>query len=203
MRLHIGVVRAEQLLRAVDGKLLRDVDEFAAAVVALPGIAFRVLVGQHRPLRLEDAAARVVLGGDQLDVLFLARPLMVERCREFGVEPGDSLAGGKHCDSTVGGAVIVADGRPAPRAGGRSQLATKASTTRVHARARLRRLYPPPPIPSTRPWPSSSAIRQTEAAARAWASSVNAICVIGSPSRLSAQHCSRMNSGRVARRYCW
>jgi hypothetical protein len=47
MRLHIGVVRAEQLLRAVDGKLLRDVDEFAAAVVALPGIAFRVLVGQH------------------------------------------------------------------------------------------------------------------------------------------------------------
>ena len=48
---------------------------------------------------------------------------------------------------------------------------------------------------------SSSAIRQTDAAARACASSLNAIWVIGSPSRLSAPHWSRMNSGRVLRRY--
>ena len=35
MRLHVGVVRAEQLLRAVDRELLGDVDVLAAAVVAL------------------------------------------------------------------------------------------------------------------------------------------------------------------------
>ena len=103
MRLHVGVVGAEELLGAVDGELLGDVDEFAAAVVTLPGVALRVLVRQHRALRLEDATARVVLGGDQLDMLFLARPLVVERRREFGIEPGDSLAGGKHHHSTVGG----------------------------------------------------------------------------------------------------
>ena len=34
---------------AVDGELLGDVDELAAAVVALAGVAFGVLVGQHDP----------------------------------------------------------------------------------------------------------------------------------------------------------
>jgi hypothetical protein len=87
MRLHVGVVGAEELLGAVDGELLGDVDELAAAVVPLAGVAFRVLVGQYRALRLENATTRVVLGGDQLDMLFLARPLVVERRREFGIEP--------------------------------------------------------------------------------------------------------------------
>ena len=103
MRLHVGVVGAEELLCAVYRELLGDVNELAAAVVALTRVALRVLVGQYRALGLEDATAGVILRGDQLDVLFLARTLMVERRREFGVEPGDSLAGGKHHHSTVGG----------------------------------------------------------------------------------------------------
>jgi hypothetical protein len=37
VRLHVGVVGAEQLLDALDRELLGDVDEFAAAVVALAG----------------------------------------------------------------------------------------------------------------------------------------------------------------------
>ena len=48
MRLHVGVVGAEELLRAVDRELLGDVDELAAAVVALAGVAFGVLVGELR-----------------------------------------------------------------------------------------------------------------------------------------------------------
>ena len=76
MRLHVGVVGAEELLGAVDGELLGDVDEFAAAVVALARIAFGVLVGEHRALGFEHARAGVVLRGDQLDVIFLALALV-------------------------------------------------------------------------------------------------------------------------------
>jgi hypothetical protein len=47
MRLHVGVVGAEQLLAAVDGQLLGHVHVLAAAVVALARIALGVLVGQH------------------------------------------------------------------------------------------------------------------------------------------------------------
>ncbi len=75
VRLHVGVVGAEQLLRALDRQTLGDVDELAAAVVALAGITLGVLVRQHRALGLEHPRARVVLGGDQLDVVFLALAL--------------------------------------------------------------------------------------------------------------------------------
>ena len=51
VRLHVGDLRVEQLLRAVDRELLGDVDEFAAAVVALARVAFGVLVGELRALR--------------------------------------------------------------------------------------------------------------------------------------------------------
>ena len=49
VRLDVGVLGAEQRLRAVDRELLDDVDELAAAVVALARIALGVLVGQHAP----------------------------------------------------------------------------------------------------------------------------------------------------------
>ena len=39
MRLHVGVVGGEQFPGTIDGQLLGDVDELAAAVVALAGIA--------------------------------------------------------------------------------------------------------------------------------------------------------------------
>ena len=35
MRLHVGIVGAEELLRPIDGELLGDIDVLAAAVVAL------------------------------------------------------------------------------------------------------------------------------------------------------------------------
>ena len=47
MRLNVGVDGAEELLHAVDRDGLDLVDELAAAVVALAGIALGVLVGQH------------------------------------------------------------------------------------------------------------------------------------------------------------
>ena len=46
----------EQLLGALDGQLLGLVDVLAAAVVAVAGIAFGVLVGEHAAGRLEHGA---------------------------------------------------------------------------------------------------------------------------------------------------
>ncbi len=89
MRLHVGEVGAEQLLGAIDGELLGDIHVLAAAVVALAGIALGVLVGEHRPLRLEHARARVVLRGDELDVLLLAAALAGDRAGQLGIEAFD------------------------------------------------------------------------------------------------------------------
>jgi hypothetical protein len=65
--LHVGVRRAEEALRAVDGQRLRDIHEFAATVVAAAGVALRVLVGEHGALRLEHRARNEVLARDHLE----------------------------------------------------------------------------------------------------------------------------------------
>ena len=66
VRLHVGVLGAEQRLQPVDGQLLDDVDVLAAAVVPPAGVALGVLVGQHRALGLHDGHRREVLAGDHL-----------------------------------------------------------------------------------------------------------------------------------------
>ncbi len=89
MRLNVRVRGAEQFFGSLDRQGFRHVDVFAAAVVALAGIAFRVFVGEHRALRLEHARAGVVFRGDQLDVVFLAFALAGDRLREFWIETGN------------------------------------------------------------------------------------------------------------------
>ncbi len=89
MRLHVGIVGTEQLLGAVDGQLFDHVDVFAAAVVALAGISFGVLVGQYRPLRLQHPGAGVVFRGDELNVVLLASPLPGDGLGKFGIKTGN------------------------------------------------------------------------------------------------------------------
>ena len=84
--LDVGVGHAVQLLQAIDGQLLGDIDVLAATVVALARITLGILVGQNRTLGLEDARTGVVLGRDQLDVVFLALPLAANRRGKFGVK---------------------------------------------------------------------------------------------------------------------
>ena len=72
MRLHVGEAAIKQLAGAFDGELLGDVDIFAAAVIALAGIAFGILVGQDRPLGFQHRLGDDVLGGDQFDLVTLA-----------------------------------------------------------------------------------------------------------------------------------
>ena len=72
VRLHVGEPGPEQRLDPVDRELLDHVDVLAAAVVAAPGIALGVLVGQHRPLGLHHRHRREVLRGDHLQRRLLA-----------------------------------------------------------------------------------------------------------------------------------
>ena len=82
VRLHVGVLRPEQLLEPVDGQLLDLVDHLTPAVVPLPGVSLRVLVGQRRAHGIDHRPAGEVLAGNQLQSMLLAAELGVD-------EPGD------------------------------------------------------------------------------------------------------------------
>jgi hypothetical protein len=96
MRLHVGVVGAEQLLAALDRQPLGHIHVLATAVVALARIALGVLVGEHRTLRFQHARTGVVLGGNQLDVVFLTPALVRDGLGQFGVECFNSRVAWKH-----------------------------------------------------------------------------------------------------------
>ena len=88
VRLDVGVLGAEQRLRAVDRQLLDHVDELAAAVVALARVALGVLVGQHRALTLEDRLRHEVLRSDHLQRALLALDLVADGLGHLGVDLG-------------------------------------------------------------------------------------------------------------------
>ena len=48
VRLHVDVLAAEDLSRAVAGEILHDVGIFAAAVVAAPRVALGIFIGEDR-----------------------------------------------------------------------------------------------------------------------------------------------------------
>ena len=81
VRLHVGVLGAEERLGARDRRALDDVDELAAAVVAPARIAFGVLVGEDRAGGLEHGAADEVLRRDQLEAAVLALQLVADAPR--------------------------------------------------------------------------------------------------------------------------
>ena len=94
---------------------LGDVDELAAAVIALARIAFGVFVGEHRPLRLEHARARVILRGDELDVILLALALAGNGLGKLGIESGNGHAGVEHMRASLSvQRTIVADAPHVP-----------------------------------------------------------------------------------------
>jgi hypothetical protein len=120
----------------------------AAAVVALARIAFRVLVREHRALRFQDARAGVVLGGNQLDVLFLATPLARERLGKLGIETGDIHGRSEHraffAGAAEGAENCTPGDRPTYGRGGRpAKVAPFAGRKRSeHPQKRRRRILP-------------------------------------------------------------
>jgi hypothetical protein len=94
MRLHVGELRAEQLLRPLDRERLDDVDELAAAVVALAGVALGVLVREHRALRFEHGPRHEVLARDHLERRALAVQFGLERGGDLGVDLAEGCGEG-------------------------------------------------------------------------------------------------------------
>ena len=99
--LHVGVLGPEQCRQAVAGQVLDLVDDLVPPVVAAPGVALGVLVGQHRSGGGQHGGGREVLRGDQLDGGGLALDLGPEQCPDLGVaaEPlveGRGVGGAAH-----------------------------------------------------------------------------------------------------------
>src|SRR3546814_4712906 len=90
MRLHVGESAIEQPASALDRQTLRLVDIVAATVIAAARIAFGVLVGQNRPLRLHDRPGNDVLAGDQLDLILLAMKLTRNRGEDIRIRLGET-----------------------------------------------------------------------------------------------------------------
>ena len=79
MWLNICPVCSKELLRTVNRELFRHVNVFTAAVVALAGIALRILVREDAALRLHDRTADDVLRGDKFQLRTLAIELLLNR----------------------------------------------------------------------------------------------------------------------------
>jgi hypothetical protein len=85
VRLHVGVIGAEERLGTRDGQRLGHVHELAAAVVAAAGIALGVLVGEHRAGGFENRLADEVLGRNQLEPFRLTFLFVGDRACDFRV----------------------------------------------------------------------------------------------------------------------
>ena len=87
--LNIGVLGAEELLRAVDSQRFHDVHILATAIPAFAGIALGIFVGEARALGLHDRAAGEILARDEFDVLELAAVFLLDRGSDLGVGFGE------------------------------------------------------------------------------------------------------------------
>ena len=85
VRLQVGVLGAEQLLRAGVADLLGAVDDLATAVVAAAGVSLGVLVGQGRAERSQHRGAGEVLAGDELQPSAQPVQLVEDDTRDLGV----------------------------------------------------------------------------------------------------------------------
>src|SRR5262249_51911322 len=85
VRLHVGVLGAEQPAHALERQLFRHVHELAAAVVALARQALGVFVVHHRAERFQHGVAGEVLRGDQLERAELPFPLIGDGLEDLRV----------------------------------------------------------------------------------------------------------------------
>ncbi len=98
MRLHVDMFGTEKFPGAVDRQLLGNIDEFAAAVIPLGGITFGILVGQDRPLGLQDSFTDKILGSDKFETVLLPLGLFCNCFRNFRIKIGKGLRHG--CSSS-------------------------------------------------------------------------------------------------------
>ena len=85
MWLDIGMVRAKELFRSVSGQIFGYIDKFAAAIVALAWIAFRILIRKHRAHCFHYSLGCVVLAGDKLELIPLPGLLALHCSPKFRI----------------------------------------------------------------------------------------------------------------------
>ena len=81
VRLHIGIFGIEEGAEPVDGQLLDLVHHLATAVIALAGIAFRILVGAHGAHGCENLLGHIVFGSNQFQTGRLAFLLLLDEVK--------------------------------------------------------------------------------------------------------------------------
>ena len=84
--LHVGESGAVELASAVARKVLHDVHLLAAAVVALAGIPFGVLVREHAAHCLHHGEGREILRRDKLDAAALTIQLLAQHAGHCGID---------------------------------------------------------------------------------------------------------------------
>ena len=89
VRLHVGVIGAEQRGRTGNRCALGHINELASAVVALSRVAFGVLVRHHRTGGFEHRPADEILRRDQLEAAVLTVQLVTNRGGDFGIGLGE------------------------------------------------------------------------------------------------------------------
>ena len=85
MCLYVGVFCAEQFFSTFNCKGFYLVHIFAAAVIAVAGVAFRIFVGQHAAHRFHYCGADKVFGSNQFNFIALASEFFTDSRSNFGV----------------------------------------------------------------------------------------------------------------------
>src|ERR1700686_3957712 len=88
MWLNVGMFGSEQLFSAVASQVFDHVDEFASAVIALPGITLRVFVRENAAGGLQNCFGGEVFAGDQFEAAVLALDFVLDGFVNVGVGDG-------------------------------------------------------------------------------------------------------------------
>ena len=79
VRLHVRMLRREQLFHAINRSLLDDVGPFTSTVITFARIAFGILVCEHGARSFEHSFTDKIFRSDQLEAICLARYFIVNR----------------------------------------------------------------------------------------------------------------------------
>ena len=85
MGLDVGMRAAKKAAGAIAGQILDHVHIFAAAIIALAGIALGVLVGEHAPLGLPHGGGNEIFRRDEFQLAHLAVGFENDGLGEFRV----------------------------------------------------------------------------------------------------------------------
>ena len=85
VRLHICMLGTEEPACSVTGYVFHNVDAFAAAVIPLAGVAFRIFIGQNASHGCHHSLGNKIFGGDELDAAALTGQLCCHRFSYFRI----------------------------------------------------------------------------------------------------------------------